>query len=320
VTALDGPSLAVIAVVGPTGSGKTSLAIELAERLDTEVVGADSMQIYRGMAIGTAAPIPAEQDRIRHHFVGVINPDEQMSAGVYGEQARAVVDDLNARGKPAVVAGGSGLYLSALLDGLFDGPPADATIRARLQREAAERGNAHLMTKLEQVDPVYAALLTSENDLVRVVRALEVFELSGQPFSELHAAHQSQQQTLDALIVAPQFADRETLYARIGARVDAMVAAGWIDEVKTLIANGYGEHLGRLKALGYREVLRALRGIQSMEDAIEQTKMHHRRYAKRQLTWFRADDRIHWLERACARTVAELADETLALAEARAGA
>ncbi len=173
----------VMAVVGPTGSGKTGLAIEVARRLDTEIVSADSMQFYRHMAIGTAAPTETEQAAAKHHFVGFLEPDEEMAAGRYEMLAREVVRDLNARGKIALVAGGSGLYVSAVIDGIFDGPTGDSELRARLRREAETRGNAALMARLREVDPAYAAGLSSENDLVRVVRALEVYETTGRPFS-----------------------------------------------------------------------------------------------------------------------------------------
>jgi len=290
----SGARLPILAVVGPTASGKTSLALALAERLNTEIVSADSMQFYRGMAIGTAAPSPAELAQVRHHFVGFLDPSMEMAAGEYERRARAIVAELNARGKTAVVVGGSGLYVSALLDGLFPGPARHPEIREQLKAEAAERGNAHLYARLQAVDPVYAASLTSENDLIRIVRALEVYEVTGTPFSALHREHQAQAEPIEAVQVALDW-DRELLYARINRRVDAMVAAGWAEEVRELIAAGYERHIHRLKALGFREMAAHLHGRQSLEEAVEATQQHHRRYAKRQLTWFRADKRLHWL-------------------------
>lgn len=284
----------IVAVVGPTASGKTALALALAERLDTEIISADAMQFYRGMEIGTAAPTASERARVPHHFVGFLQPDQPMAAGEFERLARGVVGDLNARGKPAVVVGGSGLYISALIDGLFPGPGRNAALRHRLQSEAAEKGNAHLMARLRAVDPAYAASLTSENDLVRIVRALEVYEITGEPFSRLHAEHRAQAEPLDAIQMALWW-DREALYDRINHRVDQMVADGWVGEVEALLGQGYGPHLERLKALGYREIAAYLQGDQTLEAALEATRMHHRRYAKRQLTWFRADPRIHWL-------------------------
>jgi tRNA dimethylallyltransferase len=285
----------VLAVVGPTGSGKTALALELAERIGTEIISADSMQFYRGMEIGTAAPTPEERARVAHHFASFLAPDEQMAAGPYGELAREVVEALNRRGKPAVVVGGSGLYVAALIDGLFEGPAKNEAIRKRLHAEAEASGNAALYARLQEVDPEYAASLSSENDLIRVVRALEVYEISGEPFSKLHRDHQEQAQPLDAVQVAIDW-PREVLYERINTRVERMVEQGWIEEVQRLLADGYGPQLHRLKALGYREIAAYLAGEQSREAALEATKMHHRRYAKRQLSWFRGDRRIQWLE------------------------
>jgi len=284
----------ILALVGPTASGKTALAIELARRLDTEIISADSMQFYKGMEIGTAAPTREEQARAKHHFVSFLDPGEQMAAGEFERLARKVIADLNARGKIAVVVGGSGLYISALVDGLFQGPKRHPAIRERLKAEARECGNAHLMDRLRRLDPDYADSLTSENDLVRIVRALEVYEITGQPFSRLHQEHRVQAEPLDALFVALDW-EREALYERITRRVDEMVQLGWVEEVSILIGHGYGPHIDRLKALGYREIAAYLRGEKTLDEAVEATKMHHRRYAKRQLTWFRGDERIHWL-------------------------
>ncbi len=304
--------LPIIAVAGPTGSGKTALAIALAERLDTEIVSADSMQFYRGMEIGTAAPAKRERQRVKHHFVACLPPDAAMDASEYQEKARAVVLRLNAAGKTAVVAGGSGLYVGALLDGIFEGPGRDQGIRDRLKAEAAEKGNAHMMARLAAVDPDYAASITSENDLIRIVRALEVHEMSGTPYSVLHAAHRAAGGGLEAVRVAFQY-ERAVLYARVERRVDAMFSAGWVEEVQALVAGGHKEHLLRLKALGYREIVAHLEGKQSRDAVITVIKQHHRRYAKRQLTWFRADARIHWLSAAPERALEDYVAETLAL-------
>ncbi len=192
----------LIAVTGPTASGKTALAIELAERFGTEIVSADSMQFYRGMEIGTAAPTRDELARIRHHFVGCLDPGASMAAGEFERLGREVITRLHAQGKPAVAVGGSGLYISALIDGLFQGPKRQPEVRARLKAEAREKGNAWLFARLLEADPDYAASLSSENDLVRIVRALEVFETTGQPFSQLHREHRAEAEPLDAVFVA----------------------------------------------------------------------------------------------------------------------
>lgn len=285
----------VLVVVGPTASGKTRLGIELARALDGEIVSADSMQFYRGMEIGTAAPTPEERAEAVHHFVSILDPDQDMAAGKYQCLARACIAEVQARGKTAVVVGGSGLYLRALMDGLFDGPPRDEAIRARLRHEARELGNAHLMERLRIIDPEYAATLTSENDQVRLVRALEVYELAGTSLSELHRRHRESLEAMPVLQVGIRM-DRNLLYQRIDRRVDLMMEAGWLAETGRLLERGYGPHLDRLKALGYRELAASLRGEQDLVTAVAAAKQHHRRYAKRQMTWFRADPRIHWLD------------------------
>ncbi len=285
----------VLVLAGPTASGKTRLGIELARRLGGEIISADSMQFYRGMEIGTAAPTPEELALARHHFVSFLTPDQSMAAGEYQRQARAVIREIQARGGVPVVVGGSGLYIRALVDGLFEGPPRDPAVRERLHRVAVEAGNSALFARLHAVDPGYAETLTSENDLVRVVRALEVHEITGVPFSQWHEGHQFQTDRMESVWMG-LLVEREALYERIGRRVDAMMAAGWLGEVRCLLDGGYGSHLDRLKALGFRELAAHLRGEQSLEAAVEAAKFHHRRYAKRQMTWFRAEKRLHWLD------------------------
>ncbi len=301
-----------IAVVGPTASGKTRLAVALARRLNTEVLSADSMQFYRGMEIGTAAPTPEEQGGIRHHFISFLPPDADMAAGRYERLARGIASGLLDRGRVPVLVGGSGLYVSAFIDGLFEGPARNQRIRDRIRARAREAGNAELLEQLRVVDPEYAALLTSENDLIRIIRALEVYELTGRPFSDWHREHREKREPWKVTQVALRW-DREILYERINRRVDEMMAAGWIEETRRLIADGYERDIARLKALGYREMAAYLRGETGLEEAAEATRQHHRRYAKRQLTWFKADKRIHWIE--CAETAGAdvLAEEVLRL-------
>jgi len=283
-----------IVIAGPTASGKTALAIALARRLGTEIISADSMQFYRGMEIGSAAPTAIEQAQAKHHFVGCLSPSEGLPAGVFHSRAREIVARLNARGRIAVVCGGSGLYVNALLDGIIDAPPKQPEIRARLKAEAATHGAPVLMQRLRSIDPDYAATLSSGNDLIRIVRALEVYEVTGEPLSHWHARHRREEQPLAAHCYALAW-DRAALYARINLRVEAMIAAGWVEEVRRLLAAGHGPDLLRLKALGYREIIAHLAGEQDLATAIAAAQQHHRRLAKRQLTWFRADPRIHWL-------------------------
>ena len=284
----------LLAVVGPTASGKSSLALELASRLHSEIVSADSMQVYRGMEIGTAAPAAADLARVRHHFVSFLDPGQGFSAGAFARGARIEVSRLNAEGKVAVVAGGSGLYLRALIDGLFDGPSADESLRARLHRQAAEAGVPELYDRLAEVDSDYAAKI-NPNDLRRIVRGLEVYEITGRPLSVLHREHRKDAEPLGALQVGLNW-PRPLLYERINARVDRMLAAGFLDEVRRLLADGHGVRLARLRSLGYREFIAHIRGECSYEQAVETMKRNTRRFAKRQLSWFRADARIHWLD------------------------
>lgn len=285
----------LLAVVGPTGSGKSALALALAEYLGTEIISVDSMQFYRGMEIGTAAPSLDDRRRVLHHFVGFLQPDDEIAAGTYQEAARERVGLLNRTGRLAVAAGGSGMYVSALIDGIFDGPGADPAIRARLEAEAEAEGNGVLLARLREVDPEYAANLTSVNDRVRIVRALEVYEIAGRPYTELHRDHRRRTPSLPALQFALRYENRQDLYDRINRRVLQMIEEGWVDEVRQLVEDGYAPQIERLKALGYREILAHLRGEQALDDAIAASQQHHRRYAKRQLTWFNADPRIHWL-------------------------
>lgn len=283
----------IVAVVGPTGSGKTALGIEIARALGTEIVSADSMQFYRGMEIGTGAPSGEELSAVKHHFIGNLMPDEEMSAGEYEIQARAVVKGLNEAGKPAVVVGGSGLYIQALIDGLFDGPGKDEAIRERLETEADEGGIEGLYRRLEGVDPDYAKVISS-NDLRRIVRALEVFEISGERVSVLYAAHQAGRESLNAVQFLIDY-PREELYARINRRVNRMLEAGLIAEIALLVEMGYEEDIRRLKSLGYREMLSYVQGERKYDEAVELMKMYTRRYAKRQLTWFRGDERVRFM-------------------------
>lgn len=307
--------LRLVVVAGPTASGKTALGVALAEALDTEVISADSMQVYRGMEIGTGAPTAGERARVRHHFVGTLDPGTQFSAGAFGEAARRVVDALNARGRLAVAVGGSGLYIQALVDGLFDGPARDETIRARLQDEAVRCGVAALYERLRSADPGYAAAILP-GDLRRIVRALEVHEVTGEPLGRLHAAHRAAMEPLPALQVALDW-PRDALYERINRRVDAMLAAGFEDEVRRLKSHGYWPRLRELRTLGYREIGDCLDGRLPYEVAVEAMKRNTRRFAKRQLGWFRGDPRIRWLPMDGHRLPEALANDVLRRVAAR---
>lgn len=293
----------LIAIIGPTASGKTNLAIDLAIHLQTEIVSADSMQFYRGLEIGTAQPTPDQLARVPHHFIGHLDPAQHISAAEFAEAARAVVARLNAQGKPAVVVGGSGLYIRALIDGLFEGPGRSCDIRARLharaKSEKTEAGETPpgatptLYAELQRIDPDYAARI-HPSDLRRIVRALEVHELTGRPLTALHAEQQQQADPLNALQIGLDW-PRDQLYDRINQRVLHMFETGLLHEVQRLLDTGHEQNLLRLKSLGYRECIQHLQGQLPLDQTIAAIQQNTRRYAKRQLTWFRADERIRWV-------------------------
>lgn len=283
-----------IALVGPTASGKTALSICLAEELKSEIISADSMQFYKGMEIGTAVPTLEMQKRIPHHFLAFVPPDFHMNAGIFQDLARKELNRIKSEGKLPIIVGGSGLYISALIDGLFEGPASSEEIRKNINKQLQEKGSEHLVKRLKDVDPLYYSRLTSPNDIVRIIRALEVYELTGVPFSEWHKKHQQQAEPLNVLQIALNW-ERDTLYERINLRVEEMIKNGWIEEVKELLDKGYEKDIYRLKALGYREIVHFLRGKQNISDTINNIKLYHRRYAKRQITWFRSDKRVQWI-------------------------
>lgn len=299
-------SIPLVILAGPTGVGKTEIALKLAERLHAEIVGADSMQIYRFMDIGTAKPTPEERLRVPHHLIDIRNPDEEYSAADYARDATRAIQDIDARGKLPLLVGGTGLYIQAVVYGIFEGPKRDETYREHLRELAEEHGNLALYQKLETVDPLSAHRL-HPNDLVRVIRALEVFHLTGITISAYQATA-----TTPLTTFAPCFlgltTERETLYARIEARVDAMIAAGLVGEVEGLLQQGYHAELNAMKSLGYKEIVAFLQGQTDLPTAITQIKHNSRRYAKRQLTWFRKYQNILWVQRtldmASARIVA----------------
>ena len=298
----------VVVIVGPTAVGKTQLAVEVADRLGTEIVSADAVQVYRGFSIGTAAPTEDEQSRVVHHLVGTVDPHDHYSAARFARDARTVIDRLQEDGRMPVVVGGSGLYLRALVDGLFPGPNADKAVRDRLRREADEHGVHALHRRLAEVDPVAAGKIGT-NDLRRIVRALEIFELSGRPISEMQREHrEAARDTLDARWFGLTM-DRKELYRRIDERVERMCAEGFVDEVQALIDGGYAGDIDRIGALGYREIKRYIDGEIEIDTAKSLIARDTRRYAKRQMTWFRRNDRIHWFTVTESTDLGGVADE-----------
>ncbi|MCJ7508647.1 MAG: tRNA (adenosine(37)-N6)-dimethylallyltransferase MiaA [candidate division Zixibacteria bacterium] len=284
----------VLIILGPTAVGKTKVALEIADKLNGEIVSADSRQVYKYMDIGTAKPTSEEQRRVPHHLIDIINPDEKFSAAEYAKRATEAIYKILKKRKKPIVVGGSGLYIKALTEGLFEGPGANPKIRKKLEREAEELGNSHLYQRLKTIDPA-AAKKIYPNDLKRIIRALEVYELTGKTISELHQK---------GTYFAPEFEfvkaglgiDRKELYRRIEDRVDRMLSFGFVEEVRNLIKMGYSSKLNALDTLGYKEIFSYLQGETDLNGAIEKTKQSTRNYAKRQLTWFRKDKEIIWFD------------------------
>jgi tRNA dimethylallyltransferase len=295
----------VLAIVGPTASGKTPVSLLLAERLNGEIVSADSRQIYKYLDIGTAKPTPADRARVKHHFIDILELGEEYSAGQFGQEARRVIERMFQRGKLPILVGGSGLYVKAVVDGLFEGPGRDPDVRSRLSEQMGREGVGSLLEALKKVDPSAVASMTEVKPR-RLIRALEVYAITGKPISEFHAEQETKPK-FKAVQVGLDW-KRAELYDRINERVDRMIAGGLVDEVKRLRARGYNRHLNALNTVGYKEVFDYLEGSCSLEDAVRLIKQNTRRYAKRQLTWFRADRRIRWVSMSAA-SLSEVAKE-----------
>ena len=286
----------LIVIAGPTASGKTALGIALAKRLDGEIVSADSMQIYRGMDIGTAKATPEERAAVPHHMLDVAEPGENYSVSRYVQDAAAVCEELFSRGKQPVVVGGTGLYIDALLAGRqFAGNPEDAETRKKLSQEYDRLGGEAMLEKLRAVDPDRARKL-APTDRRRIVRALEVYELTGQSITEHDEQSRLQPPAYPALYAVLCFHDRAALYTRIEQRVDRMCERGLFRETAALLEKGVPEESTCMQAIGYRQAAMALRGEVSREEAVTLIKQATRRYAKRQLTWFRRHEEALWLE------------------------
>ncbi len=282
----------IVVVLGATAVGKTELALELAQRIDGEIVNADSQQVYRYMDIGTGKPSRTERDLVAHHLIDVVNPDEDFNAAIYRELAIAHIHEIHERGKSVVVCGGTGLYLKVLTQGLFLGPGQDREMRLELEREIAARGLAAVYQSLVQIDPSVSSTI-HPNDRQRTIRALEVYRATGRPLSEWQKAHAFQEQPFEVLKIG-LLRERAELYARINRRSEKMVADGLLDEVRGLIARGYGLDLRPLGSVGYRQMGEVIQGVKELSQALEEMKQETRHLAKRQLTWFRHDDEIRW--------------------------
>ena len=284
----------LVVIVGPTGAGKTRLAMRLAEHTGGEVVSADSQQVYAGMDIGTGKVTAEQRARVPHHVVDVVQPDEDMTAQRFVELADHAIADVLARGKQVIVCGGTGLYVRALLLGLFAGPPASPELRAELAERGRQDGTAMLHAELQRVDPAAAAKI-DRNDLKRIIRALEVYLLTGEPMSAHQAKHdhRSMRPRYDVRIIGVQ-PERAVLYQAIDRRVDEMIEAGLEAEVAALRARGYLPPLRSQQAIGYAELHDAAEGRSERSRAIELIKRNSRHYARRQLSWYRPDPAIVW--------------------------
>ena len=286
----------IICIAGPTASGKTALAVELAKELNGEVVSCDSMQVYRRMDIGTAKPTPGEMQGIPHHMIDVAEPDEDFSVSRYCAQAAPIVDDIVSRGKTAIIAGGTGLYMDSLIQGNDFAPFPATGVRERLEQEAEARGIQVLFDRLAAVDPEAAGRLHL-SDRKRIIRALEVYLETGETITAHNRKTQLIPPRYTPIWLGLDFENRADLYGRIDRRVGLMLEQGLIAEIQGLLAAGIPPKCTAMQAIGYKEFVAALKGECTIGEAADQVRQASRRYAKRQLTWFRRNQKIHWLIR-----------------------
>jgi len=304
---MDKPCL--IAVAGATASGKTAAAVRLCQRIGGEVVSCDSMQIYRGMDIGTAKPTPEERGGVAHHMLDIVSPKEWFSVSAFRAQAGQAVEDILSRGRQPVLCGGTGLYIDALTRPMAFSEESSGALRDELKEIAARPdGRARLHAMLAAVDPESAGRL-HENDVRRVIRAIEVFRLTGRTMTEQLALDRTREGDYRAVLFALEW-PREALYERINRRVDQMMTSGLADEVRRLLAQGVPPESTAMQALGYKEIAAALQNRCTMEEAVEAVKQGTRRYAKRQLTWLRRDGRVRWI-RAEGKSTDDIVDEMM---------
>lgn len=315
--------LSLLAIVGPTAGGKTSLSIALAKRLGGEIISCDSMQLYRGMDVGTAKPTIEEMDGVPHHMIDVREPDESYSCAEYVVDARAKIQDVTSRGLLPILCGGTGLYLDAvLLGGSFEDTPSDPSIRERLQAIAdQENGKELLYDRLCEVDPDSASAI-HKNNVKRVIRALEIFECCGTPKSVLDKASRERGLLYDATVIGLRYHSRELLYSRIDQRVDIMLSDGLYDEVVRLkFAGVFERNATAAQAIGYKELLGVLDGTATLAEAVDGLKMATRHYAKRQMTWFSAKPYVTWIyadtEDGQMRPFADILDEAMDVVTSR---
>ncbi|MCF6270213.1 MAG: tRNA (adenosine(37)-N6)-dimethylallyltransferase MiaA [Melioribacteraceae bacterium] len=283
----------VIVILGPTCSGKTSLSLKLSESLKSEIISADSRQVYQVLSIGTAKPTLKELSITKHHFVDTLKPTEEFNVSTFEIEALKIIDELHKKNKIPIVVGGSGLYIKAIVEGLWNDVDTDIVFREKLLKEKEEFGNQFLYDRLVEVDSFSAETMLPQN-WKRVIRALEVFHLTGKSISKFHQEHKRVSD-----LEFHQFGlkwSREVLYQNIEARVDEMITAGLVDEVKNILELGYSQKLNSLNTVGYKEIIAHLNDEYNLERAVELIKRNTRRFAKRQMTWFRKDDSIEWYD------------------------
>ena len=285
----------ILCVVGPTASGKTALAIELAKELNGEVVSCDSMQIYRRMDIGTAKPTAEEMQGIPHHMIDICDPTEDFSVSRYTEMATPIVEDILARGKTVIIAGGTGLYVDSLIKGNDFAPIPATGHRERLERQVETEGLEPLLTQLRKIDP--EAVERAQNNPRRIIRALEVFYETGETITAHNLRTQAIPPRFSPTWIGLDFTNRSDLYHRIDRRVEIMLEQGLIREIRDLLASGIPEKTTAMQAIGYKEFVDALAGRSTMDSAVAMVQQSSRRYAKRQLTWFRRNEHMHWIIR-----------------------
>ena len=279
------------AIVGPTAVGKSEVAVMVAEKLRGEILSCDSMQVYRGLDIGTAKATPEQRARVPHHLIDLVDPDVPYSVADYQREAKALIEDLNRQGRLPILVGGTGLYYQAVVDDYQLSPLlADPEVRRQLEHEA-DQGLERLYQELQKVDPESTRII-KPSDRKRIIRALEVYRITGKPFSEFQTRNRERYRLAAVGLLAP----RAELYRRIEERVDRMMRLGLVEEVRHLYAKGYDSSLNAMQALGYKQILRHLKGETTLEQAVAEIKKETRRYAKRQMTWFRKDKRIFWLD------------------------
>ena len=297
----------IICIAGPTASGKTALSIALAKELDGEVVSCDSMQIYRRMDIGTAKPTKEEMDDIPHHMIDICEPDEDFSVSRYCEMAAPIVDDILARGKTAIIAGGTGLYMDSLIRGNDFAPFPATGHRERLEDRLVAEGLEPLIAELQAVDPESA--IRAQNNPRRIIRALEVWLETGETITAHNLRTQAIPPRYSPVWFALEDENRQDLYDRIDRRVTVMLEQGLVEEIKKLLASGIPADCTAMQAIGYKEFIEALDNRCTIEEAADRVRQSSRRYAKRQLTWFRRNPAMHWLRRKPSDTTAEILEQ-----------